>query len=97
MHLGDLDTTKEVDCDENVCADRVQVFYPSKIVYPRMYSKPIRYKNDLGMIKLDRAATITGLYGRQLLKKDSVSIFISNIDGTSQIGCAPFAYHMATC
>lgn len=60
--LGDLITNTDLDCLNNECSDPVQIFKPLQIVYHSLYSKPPQYKNDIGLIKLNRNAMITGEY-----------------------------------
>lgn len=61
VHLGEVVTTSRIDCNDVECADPVQVFKPAKIVVPKVYGKNI-YKHDIGLIQLDRAAALSGLY-----------------------------------
>lgn len=62
VQLGELITNTDLDCDDYECSDHVQVFKPVEIHYSDSYSGPPKYKDDIGTIKLDRDAIITGMF-----------------------------------
>lgn len=58
VRLGEMDERSNPDCEGDVCADEPQDFTPLVIIAHRNYNVP-KYKNDIGLIRLDREAIIT--------------------------------------
>lgn len=60
--MGDLITNTFLDCDGHQCSDHVQIFKPVEAHYPDSFSGAPKFKNDIGMVKMDRDAIITGMF-----------------------------------
>ncbi|GLV36632.1 Spatzle-Processing Enzyme [Carabus blaptoides fortunei] len=58
VRLGEQDERSDPDCDGNECADSPQDFSPLAVIAHSNYNVP-KYKNDIGLIRLDREARIT--------------------------------------
>ncbi len=60
--LGENNADTKIDCDNfNVCADPLQEFGPEKIIFPSNYNYPA-FRHDIALIKLNRAAKISGYF-----------------------------------
>ncbi|XP_021941628.1 serine protease easter-like isoform X1 [Zootermopsis nevadensis] len=53
IRLGEHNTNTNPDCEDDVCADPHQDFFPKEVIVHKDYGKP-RFKNDISLIRLDR-------------------------------------------
>ncbi|XP_071450637.1 CLIP domain-containing serine protease B9-like isoform X2 [Hetaerina americana] len=73
VRLGEHDERTARDCGEDgVCADPVQDFAPQGVTAHRAYDTP-KYRNDVGLVRLDRAVNISTYVSPICLPFDSLS------------------------
>ncbi|KAI4468364.1 hypothetical protein MML48_2g00007396 [Holotrichia oblita] len=72
--LGEVDTTRDPDCDLNICAAPIQRVKPERIFVHPSYNNP-PYANDISLIRLNRKVDLNGWvapiclpHGKQLTK-----------------------------
>lgn len=59
--LGENDASSDIDCDDDICADPLQYFKPTRIIVPKQYNKR-RTQHDIALVKLDRPVCFTGVH-----------------------------------
>lgn len=58
--LGENNAQTEIDCENDVCADPVQIFRPKQITLPANYNEP-PFKHDIALIELNGKVNLTGI------------------------------------
>jgi hypothetical protein len=53
IRLGEHNTNTDPDCEDDVCADPHQDYFPTEVIVHEDYGKPL-FKNDISLIRLDR-------------------------------------------
>lgn len=94
--LGDYDLRTDPDCEEDVCAEPIQMIKIKKVIISTKY-KTENSMNDIAVILLEKEATLNGIFYLNYSQLDCWIGYNLYISGWVNVICLPTGHEQIGC